>query len=105
REWDEGTRVALSEGCRLVVPVRGGGVVLVRNGQLEAELAPDAAHPWTLGMLSRIERSPGLTTAELAAGAMADEAVVTSFLRAMEDAGWVRSVDGPRPGHQRAASS
>ncbi|HET7488858.1 MAG TPA: cupin-like domain-containing protein [Acidimicrobiales bacterium] len=91
------TRVALADGCSLVVPLRGGGVVLARHGRLAAQVGPDPTYPWTLGVLGRIDRVPGLPATELAAGALVDVDTLTAFLDAMGEAGWVQALDAQEP--------
>jgi hypothetical protein len=89
--------VALVDSSELFVPVTGGGIVLARAGEIDATLPPDPQHPWTLSVLMRVARQPGLSVAELAEGAQADVAAVGAFLSSLSSSGWVNGPVGPNP--------
>jgi hypothetical protein len=94
--WSPDTRVAMPDGCLLVVPVRGGPLVLANRGRLAAELPPDPTHTWTWPVLAQVDRVPGVSVAELGAAFMVEPDLVAEFLAGMERAGWVRVV-GEQP--------
>ncbi len=90
--WAEATRVQVPAGSALFVPVQDRGLALARGDQLIAIMPPDPVHHWTLPVLTRVARQPGITIGELAAVSDAPAAHVAAFLAQMADAGWVTQV-------------
>ncbi len=87
--WTEATRVQVPAGSALFVPVQDRGLALAQGDQLVAIVPPDPVHHWTLPVLTRVARQPGVTIGELAAVSDAPVAHVAAFLAQMADAGWV----------------
>jgi len=90
RSFTPDSRVRLVEQAQLLVSLTAEGLVLAVGERLAGSISPDPAHPWTLGLLARVARRPGLTMAELAEGAGADQRVVAAFLGRLVQAGWVQ---------------
>jgi len=92
--WTLDTPVCLPDGAQLLIPVTQSGVMLAQGDRLVALLPPDPEHPWTLPLLTRIARRPGLTVATLAVDIDADPDHVVAFLDAMAPDGWVAQAEG-----------
>jgi hypothetical protein len=87
--WTVATRVQVPSGSSLLVPVQSPGLALAQGDRLVAMLPPDPVHHWTLPVLTRIARQPGVTVEQLATDSAVPAAHVLAFLNQMATVGWV----------------